>query len=227
MRGMETAKLQRFSIPLALIRPMLPRLKSLLIQQRGFSLAELLITLTISTLVLAGVYQIFISHQKAFALREQIAEMQQNARIGMDMLVRELRMAGYDPSGRAGAGIVKANAQSIHFTIDLNGDGDTEDANEDITYSLYDSGKDGDLDLGRKSGDGVRQPVAENIQNLEFVYILADGTTTSTPADPNQIRTIQVTLIARTAKPDKDYQGNNGYRTMSLTTRVQVRNKGL
>ncbi len=42
---------------------------------------------------------------------------------------------------------------------------------KEITYSLYDSGMDADVtedDLGRKVGAGTNQPVAQNIDALEF-----------------------------------------------------------
>jgi type IV pilus assembly protein PilW len=196
--------------------------------QTGFTLIELLLALALGSLLLVGVYEVLINHQRTFALREQIAEMQQNARMGMDMMVRELRIAGYNPTGSPGVGILVASAHSIHFTMDLNGDGDIDDDNEDVTYSLYDSGGDGDQDLGRDTGGG-RQPVVENLESLDFVYTLADGTSTSTPGadDLSEIRTIHVTLTARTASRDPNYSENNGYRTMTLRMRVQIKNMGL
>jgi type IV pilus assembly protein PilW len=194
--------------------------------QQGFTLLDLLLALALSSLLLAGIYNVFISQQKVYSVREQVAEMQQNARAGMDMMTRELRMAGYDPTGAAGASIVIATATTIQCTMDLNNDGDLDDDNEDVTYTLYDADSDGDQDLGRDTGGG-NQPIAENIQSLTFVYTLANGSTTSTPADPNQIRVIRVSLTAQTAKRDPDYSPNNGHRTTTLTAEIDVRNMGL
>ena len=114
----------------------------------------------------------------------------------------------------------------MQFTMDLDSDGTTNGSDENVTYSLYDSGDDGDTDLGRNTGAN-NQPVAENIPSLSFTYTLADGTTVSTPAVLNQIRTVQISLTARTAEADADYSENSGYRTATLTTRVTVRNLGL
>ncbi|RMF85145.1 MAG: prepilin-type N-terminal cleavage/methylation domain-containing protein [Nitrospinota bacterium] len=189
----------------------------------GVTLIELLITLAIGVLLLAGLYHFFLGQQHAYALREEIAVMQQNLRIGIDILAREVRLAGYDPTETAGAGLLTAAPHAIRFTADRNGDGDTDDPNEDVMYLLYDSGKDGDLDLGRNTG-GSNQPVVENIQSLDFVYTLRDGSTTTAPADPGQVSMVQIRLTARTAHPDPAYAANGGYRTKTLSTRVRLPN---
>ena len=199
---------------------------------RGFSLIEMLIAMGVSSLLVAAMMSLFSTQRRVYAIREQVAEMQQDARAGMDFMVREITMAGYDPTNNAAAGIVTAAAGTIRFTMDLNGDGDTVDANEEVTYILYDADGDGDQDLGRDPGapgapGGGTQLIAENVPALAFVYRLADGTTTSTPADLSQIRGLDVSLTIRTAKPDPQYASNNGYRTRVLTTRVQIRNLGL
>jgi hypothetical protein len=105
--------------------------------------------------------------------------------------------------------------------MDLNGDGDTNDANEDLTYALYDSSDDGNDDLGRRPAGGDNQPVVENIERLVFEY-LADATTPA--ANPGQIRLVRITLTARTAKPDPGYPTNGGHRTYTLTSVVTPRN---
>lgn len=202
------------------------RLTSLAKQQIGFTLIELLIALVIASLLLAGVYDFYISQSKVHSVREEVAAMHQNARIGMALMTRELRMAGYDPSGNAGAGIVTATQHAIRITIDLNEDEDVLDENEDITYSLYDSGNDGDLDLGRKPGGGSRDPAAENFERLELTYTLADGSTSTAPIDVSQIRMIHITMTARTAKPDPTYPQNGGYRTYTLRSIITPRNLG-
>jgi type IV pilus assembly protein PilW len=145
----------------------------------------------------------------------------------MALMVREIRLAGYNPTGIPGVGIMAAGPNTIRITMDLNEDHDTNDENEDLTYSLYDSGDDGDLDLGRKPLSGQNTPVVENIESLSFVYTLADGTTTSTPAVLSQIRLVHVFLTARTARPDPGYPTNSGYRTYTLKSMITPRNLAL
>ena len=184
----------------------------------------MLIALAIGSLLLASLYNFYIGQKKAYAIREQVSEMQQNARAGIELMAREIRMAGYNPTRAPGVGIIAAGSQTIRITMDLNSDGDVTDENEDITYSLYDSGSDGDVDLGRKPAGGTNQPVAENIAHLDFVYTLANGSTTTTPATPSQIRLIQVSLTAQTAKPDPTYPINSGRRTYTLESVITPRN---
>jgi type IV pilus assembly protein PilW len=192
--------------------------------QAGFTLIEMLIALAISSVLLAGLYSFYLSQKQTYVLREQVAEMQQNVRSGLALMAREIRMAGYNPTGAPGVGIVAAGPQTIRITMDLNNDGDTNDANEDVTYALYDSGSDGDLDLGRKPAGGQNIPVAENIESLRFVYTLDDGSSTTTPANLSQIRGVQISLTARTAKPDHTYPAHGGHRLAVLTSRITPRN---
>lgn len=185
----------------------------------------MLIAMAIGAIVMAAVVNMFINQRKAYAIRDQVTEMQQNARTGIDFLTREITMAGYDPEGTAGANIIAATANSIQFSMDLSKNGAIE-GDEDITYLLYDDGDDGDLDLGRTT-NGVTQLIAENIQNFALQYQLSDGTTTDAPADPSQIRAVEVSLTARTKNPDAKFTANGGYRSQTLTASIQVRNLAL
>ena len=190
----------------------------------GFTLTELLIALAIGSVVLAGVVNFFINQRKHYNIRDQVAMMQENTRMGLDFISRDLAMAGYDPTETSGAGIVVANASTLQVTMDLNGNGTTADADEDVIYTLYDHGTDGDQDLGRTVG-GITELIAENIATLSFTYTLADGTVTTTPADLSQIRAIDVTLTGQTATPDPQHAA--GYRNVTLNTTILVRNMAL
>jgi len=64
-------------------------------KERGFTLVELLVAMAISGIVMAAVYTAFVTQQKSYTVQDQVAEMQQNARVGLDMIAREVRMAGY------------------------------------------------------------------------------------------------------------------------------------
>ncbi len=193
----------------------------------GFTLVELLIALTVGAVLFAGITGILIHQHKGYVTRQQVAAMHQQSRSAMEFMARELRMAGYDPTGLAGAGIVTATPTTLQFTQDLDSDGDTGDANEDVTYELYDDDGDGDQDLGRNTPGGELVLVAKNVEALTLAYTLADGTTTTTPADLSQIRTVDITFTVRTDRPDAQYAINNGYRTHQLTETLQVRNLGL
>jgi type IV pilus assembly protein PilW len=62
---------------------------------RGFTLIELLISMALSGIVISAIYTLFISQNRSYSIQEQVSEMQQNARVAMDRIVRDVRMAGY------------------------------------------------------------------------------------------------------------------------------------
>ena len=87
----------------------------------GFTLIEVLIALGIISVVLGGIYTAYRNQLKTFNTQEQMVDMQQNIRVASYFLEREIRMAGLDPSGDAGAGFVTAAADTINFTMDFTG----------------------------------------------------------------------------------------------------------
>jgi type II secretory pathway component PulJ len=63
---------------------------------RGITLIELLVGLVICGLVMAGIYRVFVAQSKAYTVQDQVVEVQQNIRSVMEILLRDVRMAGYD-----------------------------------------------------------------------------------------------------------------------------------
>lgn len=142
----------------------------------AFTLVELLVAMALSGIVGLALYSAFINQSRIYSVQEDVVDMQQNLRAGFDLMEREIRMAGFDPTGSAEAGIVSADVEKIVFTLDLTGTGDvpdgtTDDPNEYLTYSLYTSA--GEARLGRKSTSNpmeYNKPVVENITALRFAY---------------------------------------------------------
>lgn len=64
--------------------------------KRGVSLVELLVALAICAVVVAGAYRFFINQTRAYAIQDQAIEAQQNVRLAVEILLRDLRMAGFD-----------------------------------------------------------------------------------------------------------------------------------
>jgi len=62
---------------------------------QGITLIELLIALVISSILIAGIYRTFIQQQKSYATQDQVADMQQNVRVAINRMMREIRMAGF------------------------------------------------------------------------------------------------------------------------------------
>ena len=193
-------------------------------KRSGFTLVEILVALALAGIVSAAVYNVYISQNKSYAVQDRVAEMQQNLRAANYMMRREIMMAGYNPLKATGVGIVSASATQLQFRMDITGgeadgldndqdglvdeegesDGDAVDTNEDITYQL----DEGNLERND-------QVLAENIDALNFVYLDAGGDfldLVTTPGDITEIRSIQLSLVARADFGDPDYTNNNPYK---------------
>jgi prepilin-type N-terminal cleavage/methylation domain-containing protein len=258
-------------------------------KDKGVTLIELLIALVISGILVAALYRTFISQQRTYSVQEQVADMQQNLRVAIDRMTRDIRMAGYGGNILAVFGnintftnIITPAADSITIMMAdevgvlqqaapegtnqlkvtnanifntgakqylcLNGEnnyvvggvsGSTitlssvllEDhlINEAvylvkaITYDLGLSGGKPALRRNENTGGGA-QPVAENIESLQFTYLDANGYVTASPPD---IRMVKVAVTARTNMSDPDYKGGDGFRRRTLSFYIKVRNIGL
>ena len=62
--------------------------------QRGFSLIELMVALTLGLLLTAGLVQLFTSTKVTFNTNDALARVQENGRFALENLKRELREAG-------------------------------------------------------------------------------------------------------------------------------------
>lgn len=106
--------------------------------QKGFTLIELLVSLAVAGIVMAAVYLMYQAQLQTQATQLATVEMNQHARAAMMLLERELRSAGTDPTGYAGAGFITTNANEIRFTqdirvgdgVDNDSDGQTDEADE-------------------------------------------------------------------------------------------------
>jgi type IV pilus assembly protein PilW len=257
-------------------------------KKEGLTLIELLIALVLSSILIAALYRVFISQQKAYTVQDQVADMQQNVRGAIGQMVREIRMAGYGgnlaffgningftsiitPADHSitiiladEIGALKQNAakgtnqlkvtNARVFNTDrkkylcLNGlnhylvqgiEGDTislttslvegHPINEPVYLVKaisYDLGLKGSKTILRRNENtgGGAQPLAENIESLQFIYFDKDGDEAMSPSD---IRMVKVTVTSKTDMIDPGYKGGDGYRRRILSTNIKVRNMGI
>ncbi|ABW66297.1 prepilin-type N-terminal cleavage/methylation domain-containing protein [Desulfosudis oleivorans] len=232
--------------------------KHLLRSAYGFTLAELLVAMAAASLIMALVVATYFGQTTTNSSQGQVVAMQQNLRVALQVMEREIMMAGYKPrpgtSVPAAFGIITADADELVIsmvepvtdldridndsdgTVDESGEkdgrdnddggaGEVDEAGEIITirYQLYDSLGDGDQDLGREelNSNVSVSAIAENIEALEFVYTLADGTQPTPPvsaADLPDIRAIGISILARTEEPSvSGYVDRIIYKTLSGT----------
>jgi prepilin-type N-terminal cleavage/methylation domain-containing protein len=147
--------------------------------QSGFSLAELLVACAMVGIVLAGTFVALQSGESAFQYSTGKVEVQQNARVALDRMIRELRVA---------SAVAAATATSITFTY-------TDDTNTavTVTYSLAGT------DLQRNQTNPVPaapQPetVIGGINTLSLTYYDNTNAVTTTVAN---IRVADVRLITQ------------------------------
>jgi prepilin-type N-terminal cleavage/methylation domain-containing protein len=63
--------------------------------ERGFSLVELMIAMTVTLIITGAVFQLVSAGQTAFRKEPALADRQQNIRTGVDLIARDLYRAGY------------------------------------------------------------------------------------------------------------------------------------
>ena len=224
--------------------------------QRGFTLTELMVALAISSVVVTGMYRTFIQQQRVSTQQEQLTEARQNARLSMDAMIEEIRDAGFDPGGLAGAGIVQANSTSLRFTRDMNCNGTLGSTQQPYAKGANDQGLGEDIAYSFNSPRqalrrqvfedgapaGPPAPLASNIIGLNFCYLLKDDLKSDPPkpCTPNpvtllDIRAVQVTLTARATASDPNYTDPDAnssslfkkYHKATLTSFVRLRNLGV
>ncbi|HOD31439.1 MAG TPA: prepilin-type N-terminal cleavage/methylation domain-containing protein [Smithellaceae bacterium] len=172
----------------------------------GFSLVELIVAMVAGLIIIGAAYSIFLGQERTMSKQDKIVEMQQNVRAAMDMLSREVMMAGYAKSN----GIPYSSSQ-LQIMADLNEDGDVTDAHENIIYTYDAGGK----RINRNTGGGA-QPFAENITAFTFQYLDENGSGTTTTDD---IRGVRLTITGRTSAPV-----NGQYPAYTLRADVYARN---
>ena len=64
-------------------------------KQAGFSLVEIMIALLIGLFLLGGILQMFSANQQTYRMQSSLARLQENGRIALDFLARDIRIAGY------------------------------------------------------------------------------------------------------------------------------------
>ncbi len=84
--------------------------------QQGFSLVELMVTLVLGLIIVAGVIQIFISNKATYTVQEGLVQIQENMRFAFETMAHDIRMAGYLGCSRS---VLEPNPQNpqTHFNL--------------------------------------------------------------------------------------------------------------
>lgn len=166
--------------------------------QKGITLIELLIAAFLTALLSAAAMEFYVRQHGQWLTQEQVSDMQQNARVCMDELTKNIRKAGYQLVGQT-AFQIRGDTLALFY----------KDSTIIDTLRFYVSRTDTlHPVLVKKLNAGTPQVYAENIDSVRFVQAGS---------------VIQVTIIARQDRKDEDYSGGS-YRKRVCVSRVKIRN---
>ncbi|MBU0484839.1 MAG: prepilin-type N-terminal cleavage/methylation domain-containing protein [Proteobacteria bacterium] len=186
--------------------------------QQGFTLVELMIAVAIASIVMAVVAITFTSQEKSYSAQDQIVEMQQNLRAGMDLMTREIRMASYTPvldNVNDLSGGLQANfaVNSLTFINEI----DTAGTLQTVQYLMFDYYNNDDpalLDLCRQVDGGTSFPIVENVEAIEFRYLYFDpnqtfnGQPSDIPietTDQEKVELVQISMLVRAERQEPGF----------------------
>lgn len=211
--------------------------------EEGVSVLELIIALLIAAFLVGVVYELLLVGVKTSTVQGEVITMQQNARVAIDQIVKELRMAGYDPNAPGGIQAILVPGAggtcsegsplpgSSSDSLCLQGDLDNDGVVERVTYQLDRSDPAHPLLTRCKDCTGASAPVimADNIENLtlRFYDRTNQETAVLTPGDAASVQRVTVSVTARTDQPDPLFPANGGRRTITLESDVFLRNTNL
>jgi hypothetical protein len=172
---------------------------------RGASLVELLVGMLLLALFALAVHQFCSAMRRGVAVLEAASEAQATARLGVQLIVADVREMGFSPAGPLADGLRKAGPTTLAIARDLNGDGDVDDANERVTYQYIRRHV-----LSRALGDAAAQPLLDDLDDdgLLFTYLAADGNVLSSDAGEldaaarARVRRVVIRLAVAVPNPD-------------------------
>lgn len=198
-------------------------------RQAGFTMVDILVGLAMASVAMVAIISLFTAVGRSYTIQNVAADVQQVTRAGVEHMAQNIRMAGLDPFGGAGAEIKEFNAAKIQFSLDrcdipigTTGcgfpDGDVDDKFESVTYQWDAAAQKLEQVLYVGTGSEKKEALIENVSNLQFTYLDNDDGAPATAAD---IRTVIITLTVT------DPAGRGGTVSRTYSTRVRCRNLGL
>ena len=185
---------------------------------QGFTLAELILALGMMMMVLSVLISLATSLDRTYTTQTIAAGVQQVTRAGLDIMVRNIRMAGFNPLDADSIGIVDASQNAFRFRYDLDGSGAIETnatPGEDISYLRNASSQ---LIQQKNGNTRSNKSLVDNVSALRFKYLDRDDNETS---EIDAIRVVEVSLTV------KEPAGRGRSVSRTYQTRVICRNLGL
>lgn len=199
-------------------------IKPILIKNQGLTLVELMIVLGLSVLLMSAAYLSYNAQFKGGRVQEQVAVIQQDLRAVMDMMEKDIRNAGCDPTMADITPLLAGTSgvQTLAVQMDLTGSGTATK-----TWYTWNS-----MGLYRNG-----QELAQNVTSFGLTYWDEDAAAvtptsaanasygvgnTLTATQVETVRSVDVTVTIRSAQRDPD---TGEYLTRTTTRRVRMRNE--
>ena len=194
-------------------------MSGILSKNKGFTLIEFLIASALATIIFLGGFTFYLNQQNLNIAQSRKSQLERSVRLAMDMMIEDIRKAGYEPASDGLFGLTISDASKIAYTVDKNSNGVLE-AGEEYRFKLdgavlvYIRNADtGEPDSGFTWQSLNVLPV--EFSDLQFVYSDA-----SQPSD-GIVDTVEITLTGRIKLPQK----SEVYETRILISKVILRNK--
>lgn len=168
----------------------------------GFTLAELLVSMTMLTVVMGSVVSVMMQVQRDYSRQKSRDESMIAVRSAELLMSRVFRTAGADPTTVGVTGIVAQpnGAGSVRVRADFNpADGDTNDDLEDVTIDVVGTGM-----RVKWRGDGAPMELAKPVSTLTFEYYRRDGTQITDLAYADSAKRVKIVITS----PMTDRDGN-------------------
>jgi Tfp pilus assembly protein PilE len=200
----------------------------------GFTIVELLIALFLTALVSTAIYSVYNIYYKQSTIQDMVLEAQQNARVAVNLMEREMMNAGY-AAGTADM-IPGATGSSVRFIYtDPSTDSSmsaTAGNRLEVEYALatvagvqYLTRK---MDNLTTSTTGSTEQVIPYVNAFTVTYYDVNGTELSLPfADQDARNTIRFITINIVTETKNNIPGTSSKKTYMLETHIRLRNIGI
>jgi len=217
---------------------------------RGFTLVELLVTMIVAALVIMAASTTFIVQNKMASVQSATSDVQISGQMVMDLLERDIRMAGYGVNKATGlvaqdnalasdaVRSVGTDAVQIRYSTALS-PGATRGSR---AYNYYVSKDPANPGLVRQDllPGGTTDSIATNVEDLQLAGVYADDGSAVDLGAVDPARPVRVTLqvLLKSQSRDQDYAtappviGNgmaraaDGFRRRAYAVTVSPRNFG-
>src|SRR5512140_1432647 len=181
----------------------------------------------LTLMISAVIFTVFRFQLFAFRGQEVQLDTQQSARNVMDLMTREIRLVGYDPScAKSFDGIADARPQLLQVQFDSNADC-AIGTGESVIYT-YDS----TLGTIQRSAGDTPVSLVEGMPGTALSFAYYDGTGTDlapsgtppalTPAQRTAVRRVKITLMLQQPNPDPH---SSSPMLSRLVSNVELRNR--